>query len=57
MYMDKNLIEYKLYQLVDQFKERKIGLCDFYSVLLNNIRRYCFWNGKDFKILFVSSFL
>ena len=36
MYMDKNLMEDKLYQLTDQFNERKINQRDFYFALLNN---------------------
>ena len=31
MYMDKDLIEQKLYKLVDQFNERQINNRDFYS--------------------------
>ena len=30
MYIDKDLIEDKLYQLIDQFNERKINHRDFY---------------------------
>ena len=30
MYIDKDLIEDKLYQLIDQFNERKINRRDFY---------------------------
>ena len=37
MYMDKDLKEDKLYQLVDQFSEGKIDYRDFYSELLDNI--------------------
>ena len=39
MYMDKDLVEDKLYQLIDQFNERKINHRDFYFVLLCNILR------------------
>ena len=35
MYMDKELIEDKLYQIIDQFNERKITSTKFYSILLN----------------------
>ena len=31
MYMDEDLIEYKLYQIIDQFNERKITPAKFYS--------------------------
>ena len=40
MYMDKNLIEEKPYQLVDQFNERKINHRDFYSALLDKIHPF-----------------
>ena len=55
--MDKDLIEDKLYQLVDQFIERKINHRDFISTLLNHIHPFYDGNGRTFKILFVSSFL
>ena len=50
MYMDNDLIEYKLFQLIDQFNERSINHKDFYSVPLNNI--YTFYDTC--KILFYS---
>lgn len=37
MYMDKDLRKDKLYQLVDQYNERKINYKDFDSEFLNNI--------------------
>ena len=33
MYMGKELIEDKLYQIIDQFNERKISRTKFYSIL------------------------
>ena len=56
MYMDKDLIEDKLYQLVDQFSERKTNHRSF-TTLLNHIQPFCDGNGRTFKILFVRSFL
>ena len=53
--MDKDFIEDKLYQLVDQFNERKINHRDFYSEFLNNIYPFYDGNGRTCKILFVSS--
>ena len=50
MYMDNDLVEYKLFQLIDQFNERSINHKDFYSVPLNNI--YTFYDTC--KILFYS---
>ena len=40
MYMDKHLIENKLYQLIYQFTERKINDRDFYFALLDNIHPF-----------------
>ena len=56
MYIDKDLIEDKLYQLIDKFNERKIDHRDFYFILLSN--RHLFWedNEKTCKILFVRNF-
>ena len=35
--MDKELIEDKLYQIIDQFNERKITSTKSYSILLNKM--------------------
>ena len=40
LYMDKDLIEDKLYQIINQFNERKIMSAKFYSVLLNQINPF-----------------
>ena len=56
MYMDKDLIEDKLYQLIDQFNERKINHRDSYFVLLDNIHPFYDGNARTCKILFVSNF-
>ena len=55
MYIDKDLIEDKLYQLVDQFNERKISHRDFYSKLLDNIHPFYDGSRRTYKILFVNS--
>ena len=55
MHMDKDLIDDKLYQLVDQFSERKFIHRDFYSELLDNIHPFYDENGRTCKMLFVSS--
>ena len=39
MFIDKDLIEDKLYQLIDPFNERKINHRDFHFVLLDNIHQ------------------
>lgn len=35
--MDKDFMEDKLFQLINQFNERKINYRDFYFILHNNI--------------------
>ena len=40
MYMDKDLIEDKLYELKDQFCERKINHKVYYLALFNNTRLF-----------------
>ena len=44
MFMDKELKEDKLYQITDQFSERKITPTKFYSILLKEI--HLFYNGN-----------
>ena len=56
MYMDSDLIEDNLYQLLDPLNERKINHRDFYSVLLDNIHSFYGRNGRTLKISFVSNF-
>ena len=57
IYIDKNLIEDELYQLVDQLNERKINHRNFYFALLNSLPPFYDGYGRTCKILFVSSFL
>ena len=54
MYMDKELIEDKLYQIIDQFNERKITSTEFYSILLNKIHPFYDGNGRTCQILFAN---
>ena len=37
MYMDKDLVEDKLHQIINQFNERNFTSTNFYSILLNKI--------------------
>ena len=53
-YMDKELIGDKLYQIIDQFNERKIMSTKFYSILLNKIHPFYDGNGRMCKILFAN---
>ena len=54
MYIDKELIENKLYQIIGQLNERKITYAKFYSILLNNIHLFYDGNGRTCKILFAN---
>ena len=56
MYVDKDLIEVKLYQLIDQFNKRKTDHRNFYFVLFGNIYTFYDENGRTYKILFVGNF-
>ena len=53
-YMDKKLIEDKLYQIIDQFNKRKITSTKFYSILLNKMYQFYDGNGRACKILFAN---
>ena len=52
--MDRYLIQDKLYQIIDQFNERKIIPVKFYSTLLNKIHPFYDWNGRKCNILFAN---
>ena len=54
IYMDKELIKDKLYQILDQFNERKITSTKFYSIHLNKIYSFYDGNGRRCKILFAN---
>ena len=45
IYIDKEFIEDKLYQIIDQFNERKNTSTKFYSTLLNKINSFFDGNG------------
>ena len=49
--MDKDLIEEKLYQIMNQFNERNITSTKFYSIILNKINPFYDQNGNPCKIL------
>ena len=51
MYMDKELLEDKFYQIIDQFSERKITSTKFYSMLLNKIHPFYDGDGRTCEIL------
>ena len=54
MYMDKELIEDNLYQIIDQFNERKITSAKFHSILLNKVHPFYDGNSTTCKILFAN---
>ena len=50
MYIDKDLIKDKFYQIIDQFSERNItSTTKFYSILLNKIHQSHDGNGRTCK--------
>ena len=53
MYLDKSLIEPALYQLVDEFNERKVTHNQFCNILLDLIHPFRDGNGSACKILFI----
>ena len=55
MCMDKELMDDKLYQIIDQFNERKITSAKFYSIPLNKIHPLYDGNGRTCKILFANN--
>lgn len=50
IYVDKDLLKDKLYQLIDQFNKTKIKHRDFYFPLLGSIQP--FYDGGTYKVLF-----
>ena len=54
MYVDKEVIEDKFYQIIHQFIERNIISKKFYSILLNKIHPFYDGNGKTCKMLFAN---
>ena len=50
MYVDKDLIEDRLYLLIDQLNERKINHRDFYFALLDNIHSFYGRNGRTYYL-------
>ena len=51
MYMDKGLIEGKLYQIIDQFNEEKFTCRNVCSILLSKINPFYDGNGTTCKII------
>ena len=55
IYMDKELVEDKLYQITDQLHERKITSTKFYSLLLNKIHPFYDGNSRTCTIMFANN--
>ena len=53
MYMDKELIENKLYEIIDRFSERKITSTKSYSIPLNKIHLFYDGNGRMCEIMMI----
>ena len=53
MYLDKSLIELALYQLVDEFNERKVTHNQFCNIFLDLIHLFRDGNGITCTILFI----
>ena len=54
MYMDKELIEDKLDQIIDQFNENTITSTKFYSIVLSKTDAFYDDNGRTYEILFAN---
>ena len=54
MYIDKDLVEDKPYQLIDQFNERKISPIKFYLIFLNKIHPFSDGSGRTSGMLFAN---
>ena len=54
MYMDKDLIEDKLYQVINQINVKTITPTELYSILLNEIHPFYDGNSRTCKILFAN---
>ena len=53
--MNKEVIENKLYQMIDQFNKREITSLKFYSILLYKIHPFYDGNGRTCKIMFANN--
>ena len=56
LYMNKDLVEGKLYQIIDQFNKRKIMPVKSYSTFLNDINPFHDGNGRTCEILFANDY-
>ena len=54
LFMDKDLTEDKLYQIIDQLNKRQIAPIKFYSIFIHEIHPFYDGNGRTCKILFAN---
>ena len=54
MYMDKDLIQDKLYQLIDQFSERTVNYRNCYFVLQENVFYFMMEMGELLRYYFLT---
>ena len=54
IYMNKELINDKLYQIIDQLHERKITSTKFYSIFLNKINQFYDWSSGTCLMMFAN---
>ena len=54
--IENDLIEDRLYQITDQFSEKKIAPAKFYLIFLHEIHSFYDGNGKLCKVLFANDY-
>ena len=54
MHMDKELIEDKLDQIMDQFNEINITTTEFFKAPINNLHVFYEGNGRTCEIMFAN---
>ena len=55
VFMEKDLIEVKLYQIIDRFNNKKITSVKFYSIHPSKVHPFYDENGRTYKILFANN--
>ena len=55
VFMEKDLIEVKLYQIIDRFNNKKIASVKFYSIHPSKVHPFYDENGRTHKILFANN--
>ena len=55
VFMEKDLIEVKLYQIIDRFNNKKVAFVKFYSIHSSKAHPFYDENGTTYKILFANN--